>query len=52
MSACGKGGGPLGNGVPDPLPTSSLTPPGTYTATITAAAGGLQKSVEVTVQVQ
>jgi len=52
ISACGKGGGPLGNGVPDPLPTSSLTPPGTYTATITATAGGLQKSVEVTVQVQ
>ncbi len=52
MSACGKGGGPLGVGTPDPLPTSSLTPAGIYTVMVTAAAGGLQKSINLTVQVQ
>lgn len=54
IGACGKGGGPLalGGSTPNPLPSSSLTPPGTYTATVTAAAGGLQKTVALTVQVQ
>jgi hypothetical protein len=54
IGACGKGGGllALGGSTPNPLPTSSLTPPGTYTATVTAAAGGLQKTVALTVQVQ
>lgn len=54
VGACGKGGGPLtlGGSTSNPLPTSSLTPPGTYTATVTAAAGGLQKTVALTVQVQ
>jgi hypothetical protein len=52
ISACGKGGGLLGAGSTDPLPVSSLTPPGTYTVTVTAAAGGLQKSVNLSLLVQ
>jgi hypothetical protein len=51
ITACGKGGGPLGAGS-NPLPGSSLTPSGTYVVTVTASAGGLQKSVNLTVQVQ
>lgn len=54
VSACGKGIGPLVTGVggvPNPLPTNSLTPPGTYSVTVTAAAGGLQQSVALTVVV-
>ncbi len=50
IGACGNGGGILGSGTP--LPTNSMTPPGTYTVTVTAAAGGLEKSVSLTVQVQ
>lgn len=50
MTACGKGGGPLAVG--SPIPGKLLTPAGTYTVTVTAAAGGLQKSVNLTVQVQ
>jgi hypothetical protein len=52
MAACGQGGGLLGNGTPNPLPLNSITPPGVYTITISAAAGGLNKSVSLTVQVQ
>lgn len=52
VDACGKGGGPLGVGAQNPLPNNSLTPPGTYTVSITAAAGGMQKSVSLTVVVQ
>ena len=52
MAACGQGGGLLGNGTPSPLPLNSITPPGVYTVTISAAAGGLNKSVSLTVQVQ
>ena len=51
MSACGKGGGVLGNGT-NPLPGNSTTPPGVYTIAVSAAAGGLNKSVSLTVQVQ
>jgi hypothetical protein len=51
--ACGMGGGPLGaNSAPDPLPASSMTPSGTYTLTATGSAGGLQKSVTLTLIVQ
>ncbi|MGC9292490.1 MAG: choice-of-anchor D domain-containing protein [Acidobacteriaceae bacterium] len=51
--ACGMGGGPLGaNAAPDPLPASSMTPSGTYTLTATGSAGGLQKSVTLTLIVQ
>ncbi len=50
ITACGKGIGPLNAN--DPLPTTPLTPSGTYTVTVTAAAGGLEKSVSLTVQVQ
>ncbi|MGO8719312.1 MAG: choice-of-anchor D domain-containing protein [Acidobacteriaceae bacterium] len=52
MGACGNGGGILGAGTPTPLPTNSTTPPGTYTVTVAATAGGLDKSVNLTVQVQ
>jgi hypothetical protein len=52
VGACGKGGGPLGLGTQNPLPNNSHTPPGTYTVSVTAAAGGLQKSVSLTVVVQ
>jgi hypothetical protein len=52
MAACGKGGGLLGAGTPNPLPGNSTTPPGVYTFTVSAAAGGLNKSVSLTVQVQ
>lgn len=51
ITACGRGGGLLG-GNSNPLPGSSITPPGTYTVIVSAAAGGLQKSVSLTVQVQ
>lgn len=51
MAGCGKGGGSLGAGS-NPLPPGTLTPSGTYTVTVTAQAGGLQKSVSLTVQVQ
>ncbi len=50
VTACGKGGGPLNVGTP--LPVGNLTPPGTYTLTVTAIAGGLKKSVNLTLQVQ
>ena len=50
MTACGKGGGLTGTG--PPLPVNSTTPPGVYTITVSAAAGGLNKSVSLTVQVQ
>ena len=52
MAACGKGGGLLGTGTPNPLPGNSTTPPGVYTVAVSAAAGGLNKSVSLTVQVQ
>ena len=52
MAACGKGGGLLGTGTPNPLPGNSTTPPGVYTVSVSAAAGGLDKSVSLTVQVQ
>ena len=52
MSACGKGGGVLGNGTSNPLPGNLTTPPGVYTIAVSAAAGGLNKSVSLTVQVQ
>ncbi|HTU51307.1 MAG TPA: choice-of-anchor D domain-containing protein [Acidobacteriaceae bacterium] len=52
MVACGKGGGLLGSSTPPPLPANSTTPPGVYTVTVSAAAGGLNKSVSLTVQVQ
>ena len=52
MGACGNGGGLLGAGTPTPLSGNSTTPPGTYTVTVTAASGGLEKSVSLTVQVQ
>ncbi len=52
MVACGKGGGLLGTGTPNPLPGNSTTPPGVYTVSVSAAAGGLDKSVSLTVQVQ
>lgn len=52
MAACGNGGGVLGAGTPTPLPVNSTTPPGTYTVTVAASAGGLEKSVSLTVQVQ
>ena len=50
MAACGNGGGLLGD--TNPLPVNSTTPPGVYTVTVAAAAGGLNKSVILTVQVQ
>ena len=50
--ACGNGGGVLGSGTPVPLPNNSTTPSGTYTVTVTAAAGGLEKTVSLTVQIQ
>jgi hypothetical protein len=50
MGACGNGGGVLGSGAPPPI--NSTTPPGTYTVTVAASAGGLDKSVNLTVQVQ
>jgi hypothetical protein len=52
MAACGQGGGLLGNGTLNPLPVNSTTPPGVYTVTVSATAGGLNKSVSLTVQVQ
>ncbi|MGB8477536.1 MAG: choice-of-anchor D domain-containing protein [Acidobacteriaceae bacterium] len=52
MAACGKGGGLLGAGTPNPLPGNSTTPPGVYTVAVSASAGGLNKSVTLTVQVQ
>ena len=53
VGACGKGGGPLSLGTSaSPLPSTSLTPSGTYSVSVTAAAGGLQKSVTLTVQVR
>ncbi|HZC43486.1 MAG TPA: choice-of-anchor D domain-containing protein, partial [Acidobacteriaceae bacterium] len=52
MAACGKGGGLLGTGTPNPLPGNGTTPPGVYTVSVSAAAGGLNKSVILTVQVQ
>lgn len=52
VGACGNGGGVLGVGTPTPLPTNSTTPPGTYTVTVAATAGGLNKTVNLTVQVQ
>ncbi|MES2220846.1 MAG: choice-of-anchor D domain-containing protein, partial [Acidobacteriota bacterium] len=50
MTACGKGGGLTGTG--PPLPLNSTTPPGLYTVTVSAAAGGLTKRVSLTVQVK
>jgi hypothetical protein len=52
LAACGNGGGLLGAGTPTPLPVNSTTRPGVYAVTVTAAAGGLNKSVSLTVQVQ
>ena len=52
MDACGRGGGVLGVGTPNPLPVDSTTPPGVYTVAVSAAAGGLNKSVSLTVQVK
>ena len=50
---CGPGGGVLGGpNAANPLPTSGLTPPGTYTLTVTATAGGLTKSILLTLIVQ
>ena len=52
-TACGVGGGPLGAGATsNPLPSSSATPSGTYTLTATASAGGLVKSVMLTLIVK
>lgn len=51
ITACGKGGGLLGDKASNPLPGNSLTPPGTYTVTVTAAAGGMQRSVSLTLTV-
>jgi hypothetical protein len=51
ITACGKGGGPLG-AASNPLPALPVTPSGTYMVTVTAVAGGLQKSVGLTLQVQ
>lgn len=51
ITACGVGGGPLGK-ASNPLQGTSLTPSGTYTVTVSAAAGGLEKSVDLTLQVQ
>ena len=50
--ACGNGGGLLGDGTPPPLHVNSTTPPGVYTVNVAATAGGLDKSVSLTVQVQ
>lgn len=52
IGACGTGGGLLGPGSPTPLQNNSTTPSGTYTVIATAAAGGLVKSVLLTVQIQ
>jgi hypothetical protein len=52
ISACGMGGGVLGGGTTNPLPGNSTTPPGVYTVAVSAAAGGLNKSVTLTVEVQ
>ena len=52
ITACGDGGGFLGPGNPNPLPVNATTPPGVYTVTIAASAGGITKSVALTVQVQ
>lgn len=52
MTACGMGGGPLGSSASNPLPSNGSTPPGTYTLTATASAGGLQKSVSLTLIMQ
>ena len=50
---CGVGGGVLGgSSAPNPLPLSGNTPGGTYTFTATASAGGLTKSVTLTLVVQ
>ncbi|MEO6964600.1 MAG: choice-of-anchor D domain-containing protein [Acidobacteriaceae bacterium] len=50
--ACGRGGGLLGPGNSTPLPNNSTTPPGTYTVIVAAEAGGLKKSVALTVEVR
>lgn len=52
MAACGKGVGPLGASATNPLPDNSTTPPGNYTVAVSASAGGLVKTVSLTVQVQ
>lgn len=53
VGACGTGGGLLSlSSGQNPLPPGSMTPPGTYTVNVTAAAGGLQKTVALTIQVQ
>ena len=51
---CGVGGGVLGTGsaLPNPLPVSNNTPSGTYSFIATASAGGLTKSVTLTLVVQ
>lgn len=53
IGACGTGGGLLDlSSGQNPLPPGSTTPPGTYTVNVTASAGGLQKTVALTIQVQ
>ena len=52
LVACGNGGGLLGSGTSTSLSNNSTTPAGTYIVTVTAAAGGLLKTVSLTVQVQ
>jgi hypothetical protein len=52
VTGCGKGLGPLDPGAENPLPGTGSTPPGTYTMTVNAAAGGMNKAVNLSVQVQ
>ena len=52
MTACGRGAGPLGASAPNPLPAVPVTPPATYTLSVSGSAGGISRSVTLTLQVQ
>jgi hypothetical protein len=52
LAGCGKGIGPLDPSAENPLPGNGSTPPGTYTMTVEAAAGGMNKAVNLSVQVK
>lgn len=52
LTACGKGLGLLDADAVNPLPKLPVTPPGTYSMGVTASAGGLEKTVNLTLQVQ
>jgi hypothetical protein len=52
VTACGRGAGPLGASAPNPLPAEPITPPATYTLSVSGSADGISRSVRLTLQVQ